>query len=100
MGLLGVLRLCEGYSKLKYPTISQQETALKFLALGLKANNPNREEYYRQKYQKKMKEFQNGCNLSQAYYQEHLKRGIIGDGYVGLKSFFRGTEGEGNRGME
>ena len=33
-----------GYRRLKYPTISSKETALKFLALSLKATNPNKGE--------------------------------------------------------
>jgi adenylate/nucleoside-diphosphate kinase len=39
-----------GYRRLKYPTLSSKETALKFLAISLKANNANKDEQYRQKY--------------------------------------------------
>ena len=30
-----------GEKRIKYPTINSQETALKFIAISLKANNPN-----------------------------------------------------------
>lgn len=39
-----------GYKRLKYPTINCKETALKFIAISLKACNPNKDESYRQKY--------------------------------------------------
>jgi len=39
-----------GNKRLKYPTLSYQETALKFLAISLKANNPNKDLAYRKKY--------------------------------------------------
>lgn len=32
-----------GYRRLKYPRISSKESALKFLAISLKANNPNKD---------------------------------------------------------
>ena len=38
----------------KYPTINSQETALKFIAISLKDNNPNQNAFYRKKYQKKL----------------------------------------------
>ncbi len=66
-----------GYHKLKYPTISPQETALKFLALQMKANNPNKNELYRQKYKKKVGEFIDGCVLTKTINEEYIKRRII-----------------------
>jgi len=66
-----------GYNKLKYPTISPQETALKFVALSLKANNPNQSQYYRRKYKNKLEEFLNGCSLCDTFYQENQKRGLF-----------------------
>ena len=35
---------------MKYPTLSCKETVLKFLAISLKANNPNKDANYRNKY--------------------------------------------------
>lgn len=63
--------------KLKYPTISPQETALKFLALSLKANNPNQNEYYRRKYRKKLDDFLAGCKMCDRFYEEHERRGAL-----------------------
>ena len=39
-----------GDNRRKYPTINSQETALKFIAISLKANNPNQNAFYRKKY--------------------------------------------------
>ena len=39
-----------GYRRPKYPTLGSKESALKFLAINLKASNPNKDEEYRQKY--------------------------------------------------
>lgn len=36
-----------GYKRLKYPTINCKETALKFIAISLKALNPNKDVVYR-----------------------------------------------------
>ena len=44
-----------GEKRIKYPTINSQETAMKFIAISLKANNPNQNEFYRKKYRKKLK---------------------------------------------
>ena len=49
--------------RMKYPTLSVQETSLKLFALFLKANNPSNTEYSRKKYQKKIKMFVERCNL-------------------------------------
>lgn len=40
-----------GYKRPKFPTLGSKESALKFLAISLKANNPNKDDEYRQKYQ-------------------------------------------------
>lgn len=39
-----------GYRRPKYPTLGSKESALKFLSISLKANNPNKDDEYRQKY--------------------------------------------------
>ena len=49
--------------RMKYPTLSVKETALKLFALFLKANNPSNTEYSKKKYQKKIKLFVERCNL-------------------------------------
>jgi adenylate/nucleoside-diphosphate kinase len=36
-----------GYRRPKYPTLSSKESALKFLAISLKATNPNKDDQYR-----------------------------------------------------
>ena len=36
-----------GYKRLKYPSINCKETALKFIAISLKASNDNKDEAYR-----------------------------------------------------
>ena len=76
---------------MKYPTISPQETALKFVALSLKASNPNQNEYYKRKYQTKLQDFLNGCHLCHTFYEEHKKRGILLVLYIynGFYNLFR-----------
>lgn len=49
--------------RMKYPTLSVKETALKLFALFLKANSPSNNEFMRKKYQKKVKTFVERCNL-------------------------------------
>jgi hypothetical protein len=53
-----------GDKRIKYPTINSQETALKFIAISLKANNPNQNEFYRKKYRNKLKQFLLDTELS------------------------------------
>jgi len=53
-----------GDKRIKYPTINSQETALKFIAISLKANNPNQNEFYRKKYRNKLKQFLKDCEIS------------------------------------
>ena len=43
-----------GYKRLKYPTLTCKDTALKFIAISLKASNPNASESCRQKYREKL----------------------------------------------
>lgn len=33
-----------GYKRPKYPTLGSKESALKFLSISLKANNPNKDD--------------------------------------------------------
>lgn len=49
--------------RMKYPTLSVKETALKLFAMFLKANNPSNSEYIQKKYQKKVKTFVERCQL-------------------------------------
>jgi len=44
-------------NRIKYPYLSVKETAIKYLALFLKSNNPNNNEYAKTKYTKKFEEF-------------------------------------------
>ncbi|CAD8103243.1 unnamed protein product [Paramecium sonneborni] len=54
-----------GYQKPKYPTLSCKETVLKFIAISLKANNKNKDAFYRNKYQEKLEKFMKNCTLAQ-----------------------------------
>lgn len=54
-----------GYRRPKYPTLSSKESALKFLAISLKATNPNKDDEYRQKYSECLTRFIKECNFSQ-----------------------------------
>ena len=54
-----------GYRRPKYPTLGSKESALKFLAINLKANNPNKDDEYRQKYTEKLNRFIKESNYSQ-----------------------------------
>lgn len=51
----GMLELSK--NRIKYPFLSVKETSIKYLALFLKANNPNNNEYAKVKYKKKFDEF-------------------------------------------
>ena len=53
-----------GYRRIKYPTLTCKETALKFIAISLKAANPNKDENYRQKYQHNLQLFLKHCSFS------------------------------------
>jgi adenylate/nucleoside-diphosphate kinase len=54
-----------GYRRPKFPTLGSKESALKFLAISLKANNPNKDMEYRQKYLEKLNRFIKECSYSQ-----------------------------------
>jgi adenylate/nucleoside-diphosphate kinase len=60
--------------RLKYPTLSVHSTALKLVALCLKASNPNSPESERQRYQHKIKEFIADCLLAQQVKEEVDRR--------------------------
>ncbi len=51
----GMLELSK--NRIKYPFLSVKQTSVKYLALFLKANNPNNNEYAKKKYSKKLDEF-------------------------------------------
>jgi adenylate kinase family enzyme/YHS domain-containing protein len=53
----GMLELLINKNKIKYPFLSVKETSIKYLALFLKANNPNNNQYAKSKYSKKFTEF-------------------------------------------
>lgn len=59
-----------GYRRPKYPTLGSKESALKFLSVSLKANNPNKDEEYRQKYKEMLKKFIKESNYSQEIREE------------------------------
>ena len=65
-----------GSNRMKYPTLSVEETALKMLALYLKANNPNNSQYVKQKYQRKIQEFSRKCEFSSLLYHETKRKGM------------------------
>lgn len=43
---------------------------MKFLSISLKANNPNKDDEYRQKYSEKLNKFIKECNYSQEIREE------------------------------
>lgn len=51
----GMLELSK--NRIKYPFLTVKQTSVKYLALFLKANNPNNNEYAKKKYSKKLDEF-------------------------------------------
>lgn len=59
-----------GYRRPKYPTLGSKESALKFLSISLKANNPNKDDEYRQKYREHLNRFIKECNYSQEIRDE------------------------------
>jgi adenylate/nucleoside-diphosphate kinase len=59
-----------GYRRPKYPTLGSKESALKFLSVSLKANNPNKDDEYRQKYSEKLNKFIKECDYSQEIREE------------------------------
>ena len=65
-------------NRLKYPTLSVKETALKMLALFLKANNPNNPQYLTNKYNAQIQEFTKKCQIPSYLYHEGLRRSKFG----------------------
>ena len=63
--------------RVKYPTLSVKETALKLFAMFLKANNPSNTEYTRQKYIKKIRTFMDRCELPRTIYKLKKKKGKL-----------------------
>lgn len=63
-----------GYKRLKYPTINCKETALKFIAISLKASNVNQTPEYRQKYMQKLQLFLKHCNYPIEIRDEHMRK--------------------------
>ena len=66
-----------GNKRLKYPTLGYKETALKFMAISLKANNPNKDDAYRKKYTDKLNDFINQCNYAEVLLEESDDRGKV-----------------------
>lgn len=66
-----------GYRRPKYPSLGSKESALKFLAINLKAANPNKDDEYRQKYSQKLNKFIKECTYSQEI-REELERKATG----------------------
>ena len=60
--------------RMKYPTLSVKETALKLFAMFLKANNPSNTEYVKKKYQKKIRTFVDRCELPHNIYKLKKKK--------------------------
>lgn len=50
-------------NRIKYPYLSVKETSIKYLALFMKANNPNNNEFAKKKYSRKLQEFLNNARL-------------------------------------
>lgn len=80
----GMLELSK--NRIKFPHISVKETSIKYLALFLKANNPNNNEYAKTKYAQKFEEFMKSAklpfgllNVYNNYHQEtdQLKKDLI-----------------------
>lgn len=63
--------------RMKYPTLSVKETALKLFAMFLKANNPSNTEYTKKKYQKKIRTFVDRCELPHTIYKLKKKKGKL-----------------------
>lgn len=63
-----------GYKRLKYPTLNCKDTALKFIAISLKALNPNVKEELRQKYRERLQKFMRHCQLAEEIHEEQQKK--------------------------
>ena len=62
--------LALGQSRLKFPSLSLSETASKFVALFLKAQNPNSKPELRERFAKKLDVFMSECSLA-GYLKEN-----------------------------
>jgi adenylate/nucleoside-diphosphate kinase len=70
----GMLELSK--NRIKFPYISVKETSIKYLALFLKANNPNNSEYAKTKYKKKFEDFLKNSKIPfdlMNVYENHMK---------------------------
>lgn len=61
-------------ARIKYPTLTEQSTALKLMALCLKSSNPQRSKEYREKYKMQMKSFISDCLLPKQIQEETARR--------------------------
>ncbi|EGR31735.1 hypothetical protein IMG5_103090 [Ichthyophthirius multifiliis] len=68
-----------GYKRIKYPTLNCKETALKYIAISLKACNPNKDENYRQKYQQRLQQFIKHCYYSEEMKEEQKRKSFWND---------------------
>lgn len=55
---------------------------MKFLAISLKASNPNKDEKYREKYKEKLEKFIKHCNYSQDLKNEYERKEKMGEGWT------------------
>ncbi len=73
----GMLELSK--NRIKYPYLSVKETSIKYLALFLKANNPNNNEYAKKKYSRKLQEFLNNAKLPYELLEVYEQHNAIPD---------------------
>jgi adenylate/nucleoside-diphosphate kinase len=66
-----------GYRRLKYPGLTCKETALKFIAISLKAYNQNKDAEYRQKYKTNLSLFLKHCGMAEEIKEESIRRCIF-----------------------
>lgn len=62
-------------NRLKHPGMSVKETMIKLFALFLKTENPANTEYMKKKYQQKMKQFIQRCELPEEIYDLAMEKG-------------------------
>lgn len=74
-----------GCQRLKYPSMSTQETSLKLYALFLKANNPTNTEFLKKKYRNKIKQFVETCEMPQELYKLYKEREVGADKWNSFK---------------
>ena len=66
-------------NRIKYPFLTVKQTSVKYLALFLKANNPNNNEYAKKKYSKKLDEFLKNAMLPYELLNVHENYHSISD---------------------